>query len=169
VQKEFLDNASEIKLTAGRDLKVTRRGMIARTIVPMHLMERSKNGKTTEMDLRYTGIWESAVRAGCSCTIISRRRWPEARVLTRRAGRFAHCARNVQDIALLLECGSGVSLQAMGKSLYAMALETVLGKEAANLTAGKFFHLRLERTATIWNVSWTGAAERRRFQRRRHA
>jgi len=58
VQKEFLDNASEIKLTAGRDLKVTRRGMIARTIVPMHLMERSKNGKTTEMDLRYTGIWE---------------------------------------------------------------------------------------------------------------
>ncbi len=58
VQKEFLDNASEIKLTAGRDLKVTGRGMIARTIVPMHLMERSKNGKTTEMDLRYTGIWE---------------------------------------------------------------------------------------------------------------
>jgi len=58
VQKEFLDNASEIKLTAGKDLKVTRRGMIAWTIVPMHLMEKSKNGKTTEMDLRYTGIWE---------------------------------------------------------------------------------------------------------------
>ncbi len=58
VQKEFLDNASEIKLTAGKDLKVTRRGMIAWTIVPMHLMEKSKSGKTTEMDLRYTGIWE---------------------------------------------------------------------------------------------------------------
>ncbi len=58
VQKEFLDNASEIKLTAGKDLRVTRRGMIAWTIVPMHLMEKSKNGKTTEMDLRYTGIWE---------------------------------------------------------------------------------------------------------------
>jgi ketosteroid isomerase-like protein len=37
---------------------VTRRGMIAWTIVPMHLLEKSKNGKTTEMDLRYTGIWE---------------------------------------------------------------------------------------------------------------
>ena len=58
VQKEFLDNASEIKLTAGKDLRVTRRGMIAWTIVPMHLLEKSKNGKTTEMDLRYTGIWE---------------------------------------------------------------------------------------------------------------
>lgn len=58
VQKEFLDNASEIKLTAGKDLKVTRRGMIAWTIVPMHLMEKTKDGKTSEMDLRYTGIWE---------------------------------------------------------------------------------------------------------------
>jgi ketosteroid isomerase-like protein len=58
VQKEFLDNASEINLTAGKDLKVTRRGMIAWTIVPMHLLEKSKNGKTSEMDLRYTGIWE---------------------------------------------------------------------------------------------------------------
>jgi ketosteroid isomerase-like protein len=58
VQKEFLDNASEIKLTAGKELKVSRRGMIAWTIVPMHLLEKSKNGKTTEMDLRYTGIWE---------------------------------------------------------------------------------------------------------------
>jgi ketosteroid isomerase-like protein len=58
VQKEFLDNASEIKLTAGKDLKVARRGMIAWTTVPMHLMEKSKDGKTTEMDLRYTGIWE---------------------------------------------------------------------------------------------------------------
>src|SRR3989441_1163159 len=58
VQKEFLDKASEIKLAAGKELKVTRRGMIAWTIVPMHLMGKSKNGKTTEMDLRYTGIWE---------------------------------------------------------------------------------------------------------------
>ena len=58
VQKEFLDSASEIKLTAGKDLKVTRRGTIAWTTVPMHLLEKSKNGKTTEMDLRYTGIWE---------------------------------------------------------------------------------------------------------------
>ncbi len=58
VQKEFLDNASSIKLTAGKDLKVTRRGLIAWTTVPMHLTEKSKDGKTSEMDLRYTGIWE---------------------------------------------------------------------------------------------------------------
>lgn len=58
VQKEFLEGASQIKLTAGKELKVTRRGMIAWTTVPMHLMEKSKDGKTTEMDLRYTGIWE---------------------------------------------------------------------------------------------------------------
>ncbi len=58
VQKEFLESASEIKLTAGKELKVSRRGTIAWTTVPMHLFEKSKDGKTTEMDLRYTGIWE---------------------------------------------------------------------------------------------------------------
>jgi ketosteroid isomerase-like protein len=58
VQKEFLDNAANIKLTAGPDLKATRRGMIAWTTVPMHLTEKTKDGKTIEMDLRYTGIWE---------------------------------------------------------------------------------------------------------------
>jgi ketosteroid isomerase-like protein len=58
VKKEFLDSASEIKLTAGKDLKVTRRGTIAWVTVPMHLLQKSKDSKTTEMDLRYTGIWE---------------------------------------------------------------------------------------------------------------
>ena len=58
VQKGFLEGASEIKLTAGKDLKVSRRGTVAWTTVPMHLFEKSKDGKTTEMDLRYTGIWE---------------------------------------------------------------------------------------------------------------
>ena len=58
VQKEFLDTAESIKLTAGKDLKVTRRGMIAWTTVPMHLTEKLKDGKTAEVDLRYTGVWE---------------------------------------------------------------------------------------------------------------
>ena len=58
VQKEFLDGALEVKLTAGTDLRVTRRGMIAWMTVPMHLLEKPKNGKTTEMDLGYTAIWE---------------------------------------------------------------------------------------------------------------
>src|SRR5438552_4142724 len=59
VQKEFLEGAAEIKLTAGKDLRVNRSGTIAWMTVPMHLMEKSKkDGKTTEMELRYTGIWE---------------------------------------------------------------------------------------------------------------
>jgi ketosteroid isomerase-like protein len=58
VRKEFLDNATSITLTAGKDLKVTRRGMIAWMTVPMHLTEKTKDGKTTDSDLRYTGIWE---------------------------------------------------------------------------------------------------------------
>ena len=58
VQREILDNAAAIKLTAGSDLRVTRRGMIAWTTVPMHLTEQTKDGKMIEMDLRYTGIWE---------------------------------------------------------------------------------------------------------------
>jgi len=58
VQKEFLDSASTITLSAGKDLKVTRHGNIAWTSVPMHLSEKTKDGKTAEIDIRYTGIWE---------------------------------------------------------------------------------------------------------------
>ncbi len=58
VKKALLDNAAEAKLTAGKDLKVTRRGTVAWTTVPMHLYEKTKDGKVIEADLRYTGIWE---------------------------------------------------------------------------------------------------------------
>jgi ketosteroid isomerase-like protein len=58
VQKNFLDEAAEIKLTAGKDLKVHRRGMVVWTTVTMHLHDKAKDGKVTEADLRYTGIWE---------------------------------------------------------------------------------------------------------------
>ena len=58
VQKEFLDGAESVKLTAGKELKVSRRGMIAWGTVPMHLTEKTKDGKTIELELRYTGIWE---------------------------------------------------------------------------------------------------------------
>lgn len=58
VQKEFLDGAASVTLTAGKELKVTRHGNLAWTTVPMHLSEKSKNGKDVEVNLRYTGIWE---------------------------------------------------------------------------------------------------------------
>jgi ketosteroid isomerase-like protein len=58
VQKQFFDNLSAAKLTAGKDLQVSRRGTIAWTTVPMHLSTTGKDGKTSEYELRYTGIWE---------------------------------------------------------------------------------------------------------------
>src|SRR5882672_8187671 len=58
VQKQFFDNATSAKLTAGRDLKVTRRGNIAWMTVPMHISMTTKDGKTTDAEVRYTGIWE---------------------------------------------------------------------------------------------------------------
>jgi len=58
VQKNFFDNITTRTLTAGKDLKVTRRGNIAWTTVPMHLSYTSKDGKTTEAEIRYTGVWE---------------------------------------------------------------------------------------------------------------
>ena len=58
VKKEFLESAETLKLTAGKDLKVTRHGLIAWTTVTLHLYEKTKDGKTTDLDLRYTGIWE---------------------------------------------------------------------------------------------------------------
>jgi ketosteroid isomerase-like protein len=58
VQKELLDSAASVNLTAGKDLKVSRRGMMAWMTVPMHMTEKTKDGKTLEVDIRYTGIWE---------------------------------------------------------------------------------------------------------------
>lgn len=58
VRKTLLDGAAELKLTAGDDLRATRRGDIAWTTVPMHFREKTKDGKVIEADLRYTGIWE---------------------------------------------------------------------------------------------------------------
>src|SRR6266571_2134424 len=55
-------------------------------------------------------VFYDVAPAGCSFTSIFPLRRPEARVLTKRAGRFAHGARNVQDIAVLLECSSGLSI-----------------------------------------------------------
>jgi ketosteroid isomerase-like protein len=58
VQKEFFDTAASVSLTAGKELKVTRRGNIAWTTVPMHLSEKTKAGKDIQLEVRYTGIWE---------------------------------------------------------------------------------------------------------------
>lgn len=58
VQKQFFDSAASVSLTAGKELKVSRRGNIAWTTVPMHLIEKTKDGKTVELNVRYTGIWE---------------------------------------------------------------------------------------------------------------
>jgi len=58
VQKQFFDNLTSAKLTAGKELKVTKRGMIAWMTVPMHLSTAGKDGKNAEYELRYTGIWE---------------------------------------------------------------------------------------------------------------
>ena len=44
--------------TAGKELKVTKRGMVTWMTVPMHLTTTGKDGKTADYELRYTGIWE---------------------------------------------------------------------------------------------------------------
>jgi ketosteroid isomerase-like protein len=58
VQKEFLDSAASVSLTAGKELKVARRGNIAWLTVPMHLTEKTKDGKSVDLQIRYTGIFE---------------------------------------------------------------------------------------------------------------
>ena len=67
VHKTLLDGAAELNLTAGDDLRATRRGDIAWTTVPMHFREKTKDGKVIEADLRYTGIWE---RRGSSWLLV---------------------------------------------------------------------------------------------------
>jgi ketosteroid isomerase-like protein len=58
VNKTLFDNMASGTLSAGKDLRVVRRGMIAWTTVSMHLSEKTKDNKSTELDIRYTGIWE---------------------------------------------------------------------------------------------------------------
>jgi len=58
VQKEIFANMAAGSLTAGKDLKVSRRGTVAWTTVSMHFSEKTKDGKSTEAEIRYTGIWE---------------------------------------------------------------------------------------------------------------
>jgi ketosteroid isomerase-like protein len=58
VQKEFFANMASGSLLAGKDLKVSRRGTVAWTTVSMHFSEKTKDGKNTEAEIRYTGIWE---------------------------------------------------------------------------------------------------------------
>ena len=53
-----VSNMESESLTAGKDLKVTRRGVVAWTTVSMHFSEKTKDGKNVETDVRYTGIWE---------------------------------------------------------------------------------------------------------------
>jgi ketosteroid isomerase-like protein len=58
VQKEFFDNMASGVLSAGKDLKVSRHGTVAWTTGSMHFSEKTKDGKTSETNVRYTGIWE---------------------------------------------------------------------------------------------------------------
>jgi ketosteroid isomerase-like protein len=58
VRKELLDQMVTGSLTAGKELRVTRRGNIAWTTVPMHFSAKMKDGKTIDTPVRYTGIWE---------------------------------------------------------------------------------------------------------------
>jgi len=58
VQRELFANMVSGSLVPGRDLKVSRRGTLAWTTVSMHFSETTKDGKSTETQVRYTGIWE---------------------------------------------------------------------------------------------------------------
>lgn len=58
VQKELAANATSWTLSSGKDLRVNRRGTLAWTTVSMRYTEKSKDGKVTETQVRYTGIWE---------------------------------------------------------------------------------------------------------------
>ncbi len=58
VQRELFANLASGSLVPGKDLKVTRRGTLAWTTVSMHFSEKTRDGKATETQVRYTGIWE---------------------------------------------------------------------------------------------------------------
>jgi ketosteroid isomerase-like protein len=80
VQKVLFTNMESGSLTADNDLKVTRRGTLAWTTVSMHFSEKTKDGKAVETQVRYTGIWRSAVETALSCMSTSQSRWEASRL-----------------------------------------------------------------------------------------
>jgi ketosteroid isomerase-like protein len=60
VQKELFANMASGSLTAGKDLSVSRHGTVAWTSVSIHFSEKTKDGKATEAEVRYTGIGEKS-------------------------------------------------------------------------------------------------------------
>jgi ketosteroid isomerase-like protein len=63
VQQVLFANMASGSLTAGKDLKVSRHGTVAWTVVSMHFSEKTKDGKSIEAEVRYTGIWEKRGRS----------------------------------------------------------------------------------------------------------
>src|SRR5260370_22210298 len=110
---------------------------------------------------------KSAARVGCWCTNISQRRWPEARVLRKRAGRIAMAQEMLKTWRYYWNAARGYRFKPWKSPYVRWRFETFLGNEAADLTAGKFFHLAWKYREHMQRfVDW--AAERQRFQRRRH-
>lgn len=58
VKKAFLDAVTSAKLTPNNDLKVSRHGDMAWTVVTFHLSATPKAGGSMEIDARHTAIWE---------------------------------------------------------------------------------------------------------------
>jgi hypothetical protein len=101
-------------------------------------------------------------------TTISRRQLPKTRVLTKRAGRFAHGARMFKTLQYYWNAARGYRFKPWESPYIRWRFETFLGKEATNLTASKFFRLAWKYRDHMQRfVDW--AAERQRFRRRRHA
>jgi hypothetical protein len=108
------------------------------------------------------------VQAGCSFMSIFLCRLREARVLTR-AGRISPIAQEMfKTLHYYWNAARGYRLNPWKSPYLRWRFETFLGKEGANLTPSKFFHLAWKyRDHMERFVDW--AAERRRFHRRRHA
>jgi len=109
------------------------------------------------------------VQVGCLFTSTFRRRWQETRVLTKRAGRISPIAQEMfKTLQYYWNAARGYRFNPWRSPYIRWRFETFLGREAANLTARKFFHLAWKYRDNMERfVDW--AAERRRFQRRRHA
>ncbi|HVG20814.1 MAG TPA: nuclear transport factor 2 family protein [Blastocatellia bacterium] len=58
VKKAFFDVITSGKLTPNNDLKVSRHGNLAWTVVTFHLSATPKAGGSMELDGRHTAIWE---------------------------------------------------------------------------------------------------------------
>ena len=146
-----------VRSASAKDFKAGLCGPATWMMLPGHFSEMRKDGNISEISARYTGVGRSAMPIGLSSTSISPPTLRE--LIEERRATMWNMLRYYWTVA------RGYRLKPWKSPYLRWRFETFLGKEAAELDAGKFLHLLWKYRSHLKQfVDWAG--ERQQAQRR---